>query len=46
MKILVLGGTGVISRQIVKQAVAKGYEVTIVNRGNRTLDETQGPEVI
>ena len=46
MKILVLGGTGVISRQIVKQAVAKGYEVTIVNRGNRTLDETKGAEVI
>ena len=42
MKILVLGGTGVISRQIVKQAVQKGYDVTMFNRGSRKLPECEG----
>lgn len=46
MKILVLGGTGVISRQIVKQAVEKGYDVTIFNRGSRSLPECAGAKVV
>ncbi|MEA4932597.1 MAG: NAD-dependent epimerase/dehydratase family protein [Lawsonibacter sp.] len=46
MKILVLGGTGVISRQIVKQAVEKGYDVTIFNRGSRELPECAGAQVV
>lgn len=33
MKILVLGGTGVISTEIVEQLVARGDEVTVYNRG-------------
>lgn len=35
MKILVLGGTGVISRYVVKKYRDKGHHVTAVNRGNR-----------
>ena len=35
MKLLILGGTGVISREIVRQAAAAGHEVTIFNRGSR-----------
>ena len=46
MKVLVLGGTGVISRQIVRQAVAKGYEVTMFNRGSRKLSECEGASEI
>lgn len=46
MKILVLGGTGVISRQIVKQAVARGFDVTMFNRGSRTLPECAGAREI
>ena len=38
MKVLVLGGTGVISREIVKLLLAQQHEVTVYNRGNRTLD--------
>lgn len=36
MKILILGGTGAISREIVRQAVEQGHDVTIFNRGSRT----------
>ena len=46
MKLLVLGGTGVTSRQIVLQAVNKGYDVTIFNRGNRVLPECAGAKVV
>lgn len=35
MKLLILGGTGVISSAIVKQGLAAGHEITIVNRGTR-----------
>jgi len=38
MKLLILGGTGVISRAIVRQALNRGFEVTTVNRGTRNLD--------
>ena len=37
MKVLVLGGTGVISREIVRQLLAKGHEVAVFNRGSKTL---------
>ena len=33
MKILILGGTGFIGPHLVEQAVARGHEVTIFNRG-------------
>lgn len=35
MKILVLGGTGTISRYAVNELVKNEYEVTVFNRGNR-----------
>ncbi len=37
MKLLILGGTGVISRAIVRQAIDKGFDVTMVNRGSRQI---------
>jgi len=37
MKVLVLGGTGVISREIVKLLLVNNHEVTIFNRGNKQL---------
>lgn len=37
MNILLLGGTGVISREIVRQLFAAGHEVTVFNRGSRSL---------
>lgn len=36
MKVLFIGGTGNISRACVELAVARGYDVTLLNRGNRT----------
>ncbi len=38
MKVLVLGGTGVISRSIVSQLLEKNHEVTTFNRGKKSLD--------
>ena len=35
MKVLILGGTGVISREIVKQTVEKGFDVTMFTRGSK-----------
>jgi len=35
MKLLIIGGTGVISSAIALQALEKGWEVTAVNRGSR-----------
>jgi len=37
MKVLVIGGTGVISRAIVPQLLAKQHEVTLYNRGSKSL---------
>jgi len=37
MKVLILGGTGVISREIVGQLLERGDEVTLYNRGNSSL---------
>ena len=42
MKVLVLGGTGVISREIVKLLVADRHEVTLYNRGSRNLSIPAG----
>ncbi|GHU36562.1 hypothetical protein AGMMS50256_33320 [Betaproteobacteria bacterium] len=38
MKLLILGGTGVISRSIVRLAQERNIEVVIVNRGNRQVE--------
>lgn len=35
MKILIIGGTGNISRYVVKEYVDRGCEVDVINRGNR-----------
>ena len=35
MKILLVGGTGVLSTDIAKLAIKRGYEVTMLNRGTR-----------
>jgi nucleoside-diphosphate-sugar epimerase len=37
MKVLVLGGTGVISREIVNRLLEQGHDVTVYNRGNRVV---------
>lgn len=37
MKVLVLGGTGVISRDIVNQLMQTDHEVTLYNRGQRSV---------
>ena len=36
MKLIIIGGTGNISREITRQAVEAGHDVTIFNRGTRT----------
>ncbi len=38
MKILIIGGTGTISTAISKKAIEKGYELYLINRGNRNND--------
>lgn len=38
MKLLILGGTGVISREIVRAALREGMDVTLFNRGSRSLE--------
>lgn len=38
MKILFIGGTGTISAAITRALIAKGDEVTLVNRGNRNAE--------
>jgi nucleoside-diphosphate-sugar epimerase len=41
MKVLVLGGTGVISSQISQQLLDAGHEVTIFNRGSKSLPQAE-----
>lgn len=35
MKLLILGGTGTIGREIVYQALERGHHVTVLSRGTR-----------
>lgn len=37
MKILIIGGTGTISKAIADAAVSANYDVTLVNRGNSSF---------
>lgn len=37
MKVLILGGTGILSTDVCLSAIEKKYEVTCVNRGNRSF---------
>ena len=46
MKILMVGGTGVLSSAVAKEALCKGLEVTMINRGNRRKNMPQGVELI
>lgn len=38
MKVLLIGGTGTVSTSVVKECVARGYEVYTLNRGNHKVD--------
>lgn len=44
MKVLILGGTGVISREIVRQLLVAGHQVTVFNRGSQSLPSAAGVE--
>ena len=46
MRVLVLGGTGVISRAIVNQLLTANHDVTIFNRGNKKLPFVDRVELI
>jgi len=39
-KVLVIGGSGFIGRSLVPMLVSKGYEVTVLNRGNKKPENT------
>jgi nucleoside-diphosphate-sugar epimerase len=38
MKALIIGGTGVISADVVKCAIAQGWDITLLNRGRQSKD--------
>lgn len=42
MKLLIIGGTGVLSTAVVSEAIKSGIEVSILNRGNRLERIPQG----
>ena len=46
MKILVLGGTGVISRAIICEGFRAGHEMLALNRGQRKVDFETAPQTI
>lgn len=39
MKILLIGGTGVLSSSITAESINRGYDVTMINRGHRKLPD-------
>lgn len=39
MDVLLIGGTGVLSGAVTNEAVKRGIDVTVINRGNRTLPD-------
>ena len=46
MNVLFIGGTGVLSSAVTKEAIKQGFCVTMVNRGNRMSRIPQGVELI
>jgi uncharacterized protein YbjT (DUF2867 family) len=42
MRVLIIGGTGLISTGIIKHLLARGAEVTMVNRGQRLIAPQAG----
>ena len=46
MKALFIGGTGTISTEISKLCLSKGWELTLLNRGNRMNQELEGARLL
>jgi len=46
MRILLIGGTGLISSEVSRLALAEGHEVTLVNRGRSSLPTAPGAHII
>lgn len=46
MKLLIIGGTGVLSSAVVNEALKQNFSVTIVNRGRKKKTIPQGVELI
>ena len=46
MRILIIGGTGVLSSAVAKEALKQGIDVTMINRGRRKELIPQGVELI
>ena len=46
MKLLIVGGTGVLSSAVVREALGKGMDVTVINRGKRKGSIPEGVELI
>jgi nucleoside-diphosphate-sugar epimerase len=46
MRILLVGGTGLISSEVSRLALAEGHEVTLVNRGQSLLPSAPGAHII
>ncbi|WP_062465416.1 NAD-dependent epimerase/dehydratase family protein [Demequina soli] len=46
MRILIVGGTGLISSELAAQAAAAGHDLTLVNRGRSTIGVPAGARVI
>lgn len=46
MKLLIIGGTGLLSGAVTKEALRQGIEVTIVNRGRKSKVVPEGVNVI
>jgi nucleoside-diphosphate-sugar epimerase len=46
MKALIIGGTGIISADVVKLALSRGWDLTLLNRGQRSGQVPEGAEHI
>src|SRR5438552_1036375 len=46
MRVLVIGGTGNISREIVRALLERGHEVTVYNRGRHRDPQPEGARVV
>lgn len=46
LKVLILGGTGILTTDISRYAIGKGYDVSIMNRGKHQYAITQGATFI
>lgn len=44
--VLLLGGTGTLSAAVLRQALSKGYKITIMNRGSNNNNVPSGVEVV